>query len=168
VTTVAQTLLDFASAASLNAVRVALANAEYHRRLNVAEVQALLGRGRRGSARLRRALERHQPRLAYARSRHEIAFIGVCETFGLTVPEVNARIAGWTPDFLWRPESLVVEIDPHGNHHTPAQVDRDRRKDLALRARGFVVHRYSSSQLEQTPDQIAADVAAALAARRAA
>ena len=58
---------------------------------------------------------------------------------------------------------VFVEVDPYGNHHTPAQVDRDRRKDLALRAENLRVNRYSGDQLAQTPDTVGADVAATLA-----
>jgi predicted transcriptional regulator of viral defense system len=128
VTSVAQTLLDYAADAPLNRVRVALANAEYHRLLNVSEVQHVLGRGRPGSAKLRTALERHQPRLAYARSPTEVAFFELCEAFGIPLPEVNVRVGGWTVDFLWREEGVVVEVDPPANHYTPAQVDRTAGK----------------------------------------
>jgi very-short-patch-repair endonuclease len=78
---------------------------------------------------------------------------------------VNARIAGWTLDFFWRKEGVVVENDAYGNHHTPAQVDRDRRKDLALRPLGLVVNRYSRDRVEESRRAIAADVTAALSAR---
>jgi very-short-patch-repair endonuclease/predicted transcriptional regulator of viral defense system len=167
VTTVEQALLDYAAKASLNKVRLALASTEYRRLLNVEEVQRLLGPGRRGGATLRKALVRHQPRLARARSPVEVAFFELCERFDFSLPEVNVPVAGWTADFFWRDAGLVVELDPYGNHHTPAQVDRDRRKDLALRTAGLVVHRYSRDQLDQTPDAIAADVTATLAQRRA-
>lgn len=168
VTSVAQTLLDYASDASLNLVRKALANAEYHGLLDLDELQTAAGRGRPGSAKLRTALARHQPRLAHTRSPVEVTFLELCESRGLPLPEVNVRVAGWTVDFLWRQEGVVVEVDPYGNHHTPAQVDRDRRKDLALRATGLVVNRYSRTQVEQTGDAIASDVWAALAKRRTA
>ena len=167
-TTVAQTLLDFATGASLNRVRVALANAEYHELLDVGAVRALLGPGRPGSTKLRKALARHEPRLAYTRSPTEVTMFELCEDFGLPLPEVNARTAGWTVDFLWRNEGVVVEVDPHGNHHTPAQVDRDRRKDVALRAAGLTVNRYSRNQVEQTREVVAEDIAATLAKRRSA
>jgi hypothetical protein len=166
VTTVAQTLLDYAAKASLNRVRTALANAEYHGLLDVEKIQALLGPGRAGSTKLRNALKRHQPRLAYARSPVEVAFFELCEEFGLPLPEVNVRLAGWTVDFFWRKEGVVVEVDPYGNHHTPAQIDRDRRKDLALRATGLVVHRYSRDQVATARRAIASDVTAALAQHR--
>jgi hypothetical protein len=167
VTSVARTALDFATKASLNRVRTLLANAEYHRLLDVNEVEAQLGHGRAGSTRLRMALKRHQPRLAYARSPTEIAFFSLCESHRIPVPEVNPRIHGWTVDFFWPDERMVVEVDPPGNHHTPAQIDRDRRKDLALRGEGLVVHRYSREQVEQTPEQIATDVLATLETRAA-
>lgn len=165
VTSVAQTALDFATNASLNRVRTVLANAEYHGLLDVHEVERLLGHGRPGSGKLRTALTRHQPRLAHARSPKEVEFFALCERFGLPVPEINARVAGWDADFYRPDQGLVVEVDPPGDHHTPAQVDRDRRKDLALRAAHLLVHRYSREQLEQTSEEIAADIASAISAR---
>jgi predicted transcriptional regulator of viral defense system len=167
VTTLPQTLLDYAATASLNQVRVALANAEYQKVLNVPEVEALLGKGRPGSARLRTALRRHQPRLAYTRSRTERTFLDLCESAGIPLPEVNVRLAGWTVDFYWRQQGVVVEVDGHDNHHTRAQRDRDRRKDLALRNAGRVVNRYSREQVETAGQAVLADVAATLANRAA-
>lgn len=165
VTTVAQTLLDYAAGASLNRVRKALANAEYHELLVLAEVQPLVGRGRPGSARLREALERHQPRLALTRSQLEETLIEMCERSAISVPDVNAKVEGWTVDFLWREEGVVVEVDGYGNHHTPAQVDRDRRKELTLRAAGLVVNRYSRQQVEGSGGLVIDDVKATLADR---
>ena len=166
VTSVAQTLLDYAAGSALTSVRVALANAEYHRLLDVQEVRPQLGHGRPGSTKLRQALARHEPRLAHARSPVEVTFFELCERFGLPLPEVNARVSGWTVDFFWPGHGVVVEVDPCGNHHTPAQIDRDRRKDLALRSDGLVVHRYSRDQVEQTPDAVGADLTAALESSR--
>jgi Protein of unknown function (DUF559) len=166
ITTAAQALLDYAATARLNQVRVALANAEFHGLLNVPETEQLLDHGRPGSAQLRIALKRHQPRLAYTRSPTEVAFLELCEAQGIPLPEVNVRIAGWTTDFYWREQGVVVEIDGHGNHHTPAQVDRDHRKDFALRKHGLVVNRYSRDQVEQAGEAIAREVIATLATAR--
>ena len=167
VTTVAQTLLDFAARASLNRVRTVMATAEYQGLLDIDEVQGMPGHGRPGSAKLRTALKRHQPRLAYARSPVEVTLFAICEARGIELPEVNARVAWWTVDFLWRKQGVVVEVDPYGNHHTPAQVDRDRRKDLALRAAGLAVNRYSRDQVEQAAEQVAVDLADTIAQRSA-
>ena len=162
VTSVAQTLLDHAATSSLNRVRKALANAEYHRLVDLAEVEAMIGRGRSGSAKLRKALSRHQPQLARTRSPLEDTWVVHCEEAGLPIPEVNARVEGWTVDALWRDEGLVVELDGYGNHHTRAQIDRDRRKELCLRGAGLMVARYSEDQLEDEPQLVIADVAATL------
>jgi len=77
VTTVPRTMLDLAATSPLIRVRVALAQADYLRILDVAAVEAMLAQGRPGSANLRRALERHQPRLALTRSGLEIAFFSL-------------------------------------------------------------------------------------------
>jgi predicted transcriptional regulator of viral defense system len=162
VTSVAQTLLDYAATSSLNRVRKVLANAEYRRLLDLAEVEAMIGRGRRGSTKLRKALRRHQPQLARTRSPIEDTWVFMCEEAGLPIPEFNARVAGWTVDALWRAEGLVVELDGYGNHHTRAQVERDRRKELCLRGAGLMVARYSEGQIEDEPQRVIADVAATL------
>jgi predicted transcriptional regulator of viral defense system len=71
ITTVPQTLLDVAANASLGALRRALAEADYKRLLDPRAIEGVFGRGRPGAAKLRRALERHQPRLARTRSQLE-------------------------------------------------------------------------------------------------
>src|SRR5205085_8540140 len=84
-TTVPQTLLDLAAHAPLRTIRKALANADYRGLLNIQELNAALGRGRPGSARLRQALQSHQPRLARANSDLEISFFELCEEAGFPV-----------------------------------------------------------------------------------
>jgi hypothetical protein len=166
ITTVPQTLIDFAATAPLNRVRKALAQAEYKRLLDMRAVEAALGRGRPGSANLRKALVRHQPKLALTASPLEDAFIPLCESAGIAVPEINVRIEGWTVDALWRRERLVVELDGYGNHHSRAQIERDRRKELDLRGAGLVVVRYSEDQVMEEPESVLADVLEQLRERR--
>lgn len=161
VTTVARTLLDYAGAGvSWPRLRRALANAEFHRRLDLESLDAELRRGRRGAARLRAALERHRPELARARSDLEVVFFELCQRARLPLPAVNARVHGWTVDFFWAERRLVVEVDGFGNHRTPAQVRRDRRKDAALRANGLVVLRYSDEQVERHGTAIVGEIQA--------
>jgi very-short-patch-repair endonuclease len=155
VTTLPQTLLDLASQASLRIVRRALAKADYAGSLNVAAIQAALGSGRSGSTRLRQALQAHLPHLARTKSQNEIRLLEICESEGLPLPETNVYIAGWEVDALWRDQRLAVEIDGYGNHRSPAQVRRDRRKDQALRSHDLTPIRYSDEQLENPRDLIA-------------
>ena len=162
ITTLAQTFLDLAATQPLITVRRALAEADYAEVFDPVAVAAIAGRGKPGSSRLRLALRTHQPRLAHTRSEFERAFLAICESAGLPLPEFNERVGGWTADALWRHQRLVVELDGYGNHHTPGQIQRDRRKDLALRAAGFVVLRYTWEQLHEERDLVIADVRAAL------
>jgi predicted transcriptional regulator of viral defense system len=156
-TTLPQTLIDLAAKAPVRTVRKALANADYRDVLDLEAFDALLGRGRPGSARLRQALERHRPELALTKSRLEVMFFEICEEQGWELPEPNEYVAGWQIDALWRDRRIAVELDGHGNHHSPAQRKRDRQKDLELRAAGLMPVRYSGEQLERR-DEVVADL----------
>jgi hypothetical protein len=162
VTSVTQSLLDFAATAPVSRLRRAVAVADYRRLLDLAALEAALGRGRPGSAKLRKALHHHLPRLALTRSPLEDQFLALCEAKGIPIPEVNARVEGLTVDALWRREGLVVELDGHDNHSSRAQIRRDRRNELRLRAAGLQVSRYTSEQLAEEADAVARDVLAAL------
>jgi hypothetical protein len=161
-TTVPRTLLDYAATASRGEVRLALAEADYRRLLDLREVEHLLGRGLAGSAKLRRALARHLPQLALTRSRLERAFLALCEWAGLPLPEVNAKIGRMTVDALWRAERVIVELDGHDGHSSRAQIERDRRRELRLRAAGYTVIRYTWDQITKERELVAADLAARL------
>ncbi len=167
VTTVPQTLIDLAVDASLRTVRRALAKADYARILDVPAIQGQLGPGRPGSAKLRTALREHEPRLARTKSHLETIFVEISEEAGFPLPEINVYIAGWEVDALWREERIAVEIDGYGNHRSPAQVRRDRRKDLALRAVGVIPLRYSDEQLDERRPDLIADLCRARDLRRA-
>ena len=157
-TTLPQTLVDLAAHSSLRTVRRALANADYARILDVNAVQAHLGPGRPGSVKLRIALSNHMPRLARTKSQNEILFLEICEAAGLPLPETNVYIAGWEVDAVWPDQRVAVEIDGYGNHRSPAQVRRDRRKELALRNSGLTPLRYSDEQLSEHPGDVVAEL----------
>ena len=158
VTSFTQTLLDYATEASRSELRRALAVADYRGILDVAAIESALKRGGPGSAKLRRALENHQPRLAKANSGGEVELLELCEAGGIALPELNAKVAGWTVDALFREERVVVELDGWRNHRSPAQLKRDHQKDLELRAAGFVVLRYSYEQITTQRDQVIAEL----------
>lgn len=162
-TSVATTLLDYAGAVSLDQLRYVLAEAEYRDLLDIEAIKADLGRGKRGSTKLRRALERHEPRLARTRSRLERRFLALCESAGIPLPEGNVKIAGMTVDALWRAERVVVELDGHRGHRTKAQIERDRRRELRLRVAGYpLVIRYTEEQLTVDANSVAGDLIVAL------
>jgi hypothetical protein len=157
-TTIPQTLLDLAAKAPLRTVRRALAEADYAGTLEVPAIQQLLGAGRPGSAKLRLALERHQPTIARTKSDLEIMFVELCEGAGIPTPEINVYVGVWEVDALFRQQRLAVELDGYGNHHAPAQLKRDRRKELALRQAGLIPVRYSEEQLTRHRDVVIAEL----------
>jgi predicted transcriptional regulator of viral defense system len=157
-TALPQLFLDLAATTSLRTVRHALANADYRKALDVTAAEAALARGRPGSAKLRRALYEHQPRLARTKSRLERAFLELCETAGMPLPEVNVQVAGWEVDALFRAQGIAVELDGPSNHRSQAQVRRDRLKELALRRCGLRPVRYSDDQVFHHGAAVLADL----------
>lgn len=154
VTEFPQILLDYASVAPITKVRLALARADFDGELNLEAIDGALQSGRPGSAKLRKALKRHQPMLARARSGLEIQLFELCESAGLLLPELNARVAGWDVDALWAEQRIAVELDGPDNHRSPAQLRRDRRKEFTLRATGLTVVRYSDDQMGHHPQEV--------------
>jgi very-short-patch-repair endonuclease len=157
-TTLPQILVDLASQEPLRVVRRALAKADYARILDVEAINAHIGPGRPGSAKLRTALKGHNPRLARTKSQLEVMLLEICEAAGLPMPETNVYIAGWEVDALWREQRIAVEVDGIGNHRSPAQVRRDRRKEHELRRHGLTPIRYSDEQLLEHPDEVQAEL----------
>ncbi len=153
-TSLPQTFQDLAATSPLRTVRRSLAKADYAGILDLSAIQAQLGPGRSGTAMLRTALRDHNPRLARTKSQNEVLFLEICEAAGLPLPETNVYIAGWEVDALWRQQGIAVEIDGYGNHRSPAQVRRDRRKEFALRKHGLTPLRYSDEQLLERPGEV--------------
>ena len=162
VTTVTQVLLDLAAVAGPNDLRKALADVEYQGLVDLASVEAETGRGRPGSAALREALAGHRPQLAHTLSVLEERFLELCEAHRIPLPQVNVKVAGMMVDALWSAERLIVELDGHRAHATARAVERDRRRELKLRAAGYVVLRYTWGQVTESPDLVADDVKRAL------
>lgn len=162
VTTVARTLLDVAARRQPARLRRMLAETDYRRLLDVSAVEALLGPGRPGAAALRAALAEHMPHLARTRSELEQRFLLLCRTGGIPLPEVNVLLEGFLVDALWRERRVAVELDGHTAHATPAAIERDRRRDLALRGAGFVVLRYTWRQVTREAGAVRDDLSVAL------
>jgi hypothetical protein len=157
-TKIEQALLDFAAVAPPERVRYVLAAADYHKVLDIPALQVLAGNGRTGSTKLRKALERHEPKLAHTRSPLERLFLPLCERAGIPLPEVNVWIEGVLVDAVWREQKLVVELDGENNHSSWKQIQDDRSKELRLRAGGFDVVRYGTRQCEEEPALVERDL----------
>ena len=166
VTPVARTLVDFAGLAGSVRVRKAVAEADFQRRLDLDDIESITRNGLKGSASLRRALTHHSPEYARTLSPLEDRFLDLCRRHRLQLPEVNVELCGYLVDVLWRGERLVVELDGSAGHGTDAQRTRDHARDLALRAAGYRVHRYSWRQVTRERPAVAADIRRALGSSR--
>jgi hypothetical protein len=168
VTAPEQTVFDLAASCldDLVLVRVALAQLDFDGRYDPEALLALCRSGVAGSGRLRAAIAQFDPRFASTRSRFERNWILYCERTGTPKPDaINVLVHGIRSDNVYFAQRMIVELDGVGNHHTPAQVRRDRRNDRLLRGHGWLVHRYSWPDVEGDPLGVHDDVVAALAAR---
>ena len=93
--------------------------------------------------------------------------MALCESEGLPPPQINARVCGLTVDAFWPRQRLVVELDGHAAHATPAAVERDRRRELRLRGAGHMVLRYTWQQITGEPAGVAVDLRRVLVQRSA-
>ncbi len=135
-------MLELAAEVEFNLVRKALANLDYRRQLDVEALLAVCARGRRGSARLRRALENRLPQLAYTNGPLEVAFLLLLDANHLVLPRFNVRLHGILVDVYWKELGLVIELDGEGNHGTAAQKRRDANDAETLRSQGLTVIRF--------------------------
>jgi hypothetical protein len=168
VTTAHQTILDLAGTGEEALVRRALAVLDFQRRLDTEPLVEACGQGRPGSALLRSALERHDPRFAQTLSVLEDDFLVACEVHDIPKPdEVNVRVHGVLCDAVYREAKIIVELDGVANHQSPAQIRRDRANDLVLRAQGWLVLRYSWQQVHEDPGAIREEIGRELSRRLA-
>ena len=74
------------------------------------------------------------------------------------IPKVNAKIGRVRVDALWRDQAVVVELDGASAHGGWTAIKRDRDREMALRAKGLRVVRYTWDQVTDRPDEVAADL----------
>jgi predicted transcriptional regulator of viral defense system len=164
VTPVADTLADVAARSTVEQLRQYLAQADFRDLLDLDAVAARIGRGKPGSAKLRQAMARHQPELARTASEFERRFLPLIEADpDIPMPEFNASLAGKRVDALWRQQRVAVELDGRDGHASWARIQGDRRRDLRLRALGYIVLRYTWSQVFDEWPQVREDICRALA-----
>lgn len=165
IASIADVLIDYANEAGANDVRYVLAQAEYHGWLDLDTLKPKLDHGRPGSAALRRAIAYHEPQLARTFSELERRLVRLCERYRLPMPKMNVRREGYRVDAVWDEQKVVVELDGREGHASWARAKSDRRRDLALRAKGYIVLRYTWDQLTHDAGAVARDIATALARR---
>lgn len=169
VTTPARTLLDLATVLTPHQLKRTAERAESLRLTSPTSLQALLTRypRRPGTPALAALIANDDITDTATRSRLERRFLTLLDTYGLPRPLVNARRDGREPDFTWREQRLIVEVDGYETHSTRDAFERDRARDRTLHTHGWRVVRITWRQLDDEPAQIAADLRTLLDRRRA-
>lgn len=114
---------------------------------------------RAGTPALRRSAA--QP-LGVTRSELEARFLHLLSEWGLPAPQTNVAVAGLEVDCVWPEQRVIVELDGFAAHGSRFAFERDRRRDRALQAAGWVVVRVTWRQLEDDADLVLADLRALL------
>jgi len=141
------TLIDIAVDLSRRELEAAINEADALDRVHVDELRRALDRAdaRPGVAALRQLIDRRTFRLTD--SELERRFLPIAREAGLPPPETQVHVNGWRVDFFWPGLGLVVETDSLRYHRTPAQQDRDRRRDQAHLAAGLTPLRFTHAQI---------------------
>ncbi len=170
ITTVARTLLDCADPVLRVDIGAMLHEAaSVQRNLDMREIWAVLARSpnHRGARRLDWAAREEHP---LVRSGLERAMIALLARFGVPAAEVNQHV--WNGealvevDFFWRHAGVIVETDGGRYHASRWRRRKDAEKTARLRAAGFVVHRFSDTEVAGAADRIAAIIRAELKTSR--
>jgi very-short-patch-repair endonuclease len=159
-TSLPRTLLDIAASEPPRTLRYAVNQAEVEGVFDLARMVELLKRskGRRGVARLRLAIENHDPREQEARRELEKKLLRLFKRAGFRPAEVNGHLVidgiSMMPDFMWRDARLIVEADSRRVHGTLTAFEKDRERDQRLAAAGWTVIRVTWRQVVEEPERV--------------
>lgn len=176
ITSVARTILDLGAVVHPNQVGRAAVDALHRRLVSWQQLAEVLvregGRGRAGTAPLRRFMAREDPGVAALESELEVRFWELVRAYGLRVPDRQFVVRGggrtFRIDFAYPDVLLAMEVDGVAWHGTAADRRRDRERDRALEALGWTVLRFKWEDVVRRPDLVVVRINEALAAKRAA
>ncbi|HEX6695247.1 MAG TPA: type IV toxin-antitoxin system AbiEi family antitoxin domain-containing protein [Solirubrobacteraceae bacterium] len=156
ITALARTLVDLAASSPKNHLDHAIGQALRNELYDHAAIERVLD-GRPGTRALRRATAEDP---AFTRSELERRFRALCRRAGLPRPHSNVEVADadFHPhevDFFFPDHRLIVEVDGWHDHGTRIAFERDRAKDAALVAAGYIVLRFTKRQIAYDPDTVA-------------
>jgi very-short-patch-repair endonuclease len=171
VTSVPRTLLDL-SAQTPSSLRRLVKQAEFMRLVDATALAAVLEwfPTRAGRQRLAAILDGGLLGAGRTRSELEDRFLAFCRRQRLPMPETNVVLdvgrQRLEVDCVWRDARVVVELDGHQAHGGRLAFERDRDRDRALIAAGWVPLRVTWAQLERDAVAVASELRETLARRR--
>ncbi|HEX6458931.1 MAG TPA: DUF559 domain-containing protein [Thermoleophilaceae bacterium] len=163
-TSVPRTLLDLAAVADERILRRAVNQADRAGWLNRRAIEQLLERNprRKGRKQLGAVIASVNPSTRRTRSDLEVAFLNLCRKYGIPKPKTNAKVEGLEVDFYWPHARLIVELDSYEYHRTPAEFERDRRRDAYFKKKSYEVLRIPEKWFDDEPREVAETVEALL------
>lgn len=167
VTSPFRTIFDLAAVLKLRELERAWHEAEVQGLRDRVSLPMLLERypGRRGARNLRSLLEAPEP-VGFTRNDFEEAFVALVDAYGLRRPRMNGTLAMrgrfFEVDALWEDERVAVELDSRTVHATDRNFESDKQRDRILLAEGWRTVRVTWRQLQDEPEEVAADLRLAL------
>lgn len=165
-TSPARTLLDISTGLSPRARARAVNDGRLSRFLHPDDLRELLPRVPNHPGRALLAEFAHDLPTGPTRSQFEDAFRDFVRRHGLPEPRVNTRVAGYEVDILFAAERVIIELDGWEHHQSRQAFERDRERDAATLAAGYITVRVTWSRLTQRPGREAARLRDILQARR--
>jgi very-short-patch-repair endonuclease len=163
ITSPARTVIDVSATAGYGEAERIIAEASALKLTNEQQILAAADRvpNRAGVALVRAILgQPGGPRRT--RSDGERALLSLIRAARLPVPATDVPLLGFTADFLWAEQRIIVELDSYPAHGHRAAFERDHRRDIVHRDAGYEVLRFTGRQLEQDPFYVLAVIARAL------
>jgi len=167
VTSPFRTIFDLAAVLEMRGLERAWHEAEVRGLRDRVSLPMLLERypERRGSRNLRALLESGEP-VGFTRNDFEEAFVALVDAHSLRRPRMNGSLAlrgrFFEIDALWEDERVAVELDSRSVHGTNKNFESDKQRDRILLAEGWRTMRVTWRQLQEEPDEVAADLRLAL------
>ncbi len=163
ITSAARTVIDVSATVGYEEAEHVIAEACALKLTSEPQLLAAANRvsNRAGVARIRSILgQSGGPRRT--RSDGERALLGLIRAARLPDPATDVPLLGFTADFLWPEQRLIVELDSYPAHGHRAAFERDHRRDVIHRDAGYEVLRFTGRQLEHDPFYVLAVIARAL------
>jgi very-short-patch-repair endonuclease len=165
VTSVPRTIFDLAATEPVDVVENLLREMEYLELRDRLSLRDLVDRypGRRGVRRVRVALERlEEEPVGRKRSKLEERFAPFLRSHHLPLPRFNDWILlgdkRYQVDCHWPGTRQIVELDGWQGHKTRTAFRDDRARDRKLRVAGYSVTHITWNQLDDEPEEVAADL----------
>lgn len=169
VTSVSRTIVDNAATLGPRGIRSMIRQAERVHQFDLQTLQAYVDERPPTSsrhARVRRVLRDYLPAAAATDTEREALMFDICARYGLPQPKAQEVLLSYRVDFLWPDCNLIVELDDRGSHDTAVAFTEDRVRDRVLLAAGYVVMRFTVTELQRRPARVAREIAGALSRLR--